>query len=298
MNSPVEDRPRGRLVSLWDIMKPFNASAFLSAKGFLRNYQAFETMSKLTFIGISKDMTPKTVIDKRHRRIYSDAWSSMRRMVEELDLDASLASLDRMLKCLANKKTTFGDYWELAREFEGRLSDQMEARMFLSLSVSEAAGYYNSTDGWEEVLQAYPESLGDVEEARKCFALSRYPATVFHSLQVVEHGVIRLGKLIGVTDHQPGWTATTARLAAVLKQDYRTLTDAEKAMRPALEQVHALVHALQQAWRNKVSHAGVKLAVLTSDFTPDVAEEILFASRAFMRRLATDASLNPPAPPS
>jgi hypothetical protein len=31
------------------------------------------------------------------------------------------------------------------------------------------------------------------------------------------------------------------------------------------------------------------LALLTSDFTPAIAEEILFATRAFMRRLATDA---------
>ncbi len=56
-----------------------------------------------------------------------------------------------------------------------------------------------------------------------------------------------------------------------------------------LEQVQGTIQALQFAWRNKVSHAHGKLTVMTGDFNPEVAEEILYASRAFMRRLATDA---------
>jgi hypothetical protein len=59
------------------------------------------------------------------------------------------------------------------------------------------------------------------------------------------------------------------------------------------EQVYGTIEALKNAWRNKVSHAQGKLTLLTGNFTPDIAEEILFATRAFMRRLATDC---PPAP--
>jgi hypothetical protein len=47
------------------------------------------------------------------------------------------------------------------------------------------------------------------------------------------------------------------------------------------------VEALKNAWRNKISHAHGKLIVMTGEeFHPDVAEEILTATRAFMRRLA------------
>jgi len=55
------------------------------------------------------------------------------------------------------------------------------------------------------------------------------------------------------------------------------------------EQLHGTITALKDAWHNKVSHAHGKLTLLTAYFSPDVAEEILFATRAFMRRLATDA---------
>jgi hypothetical protein len=52
--------------------------------------------------------------------------------------------------------------------------------------------------------------------------------------------------------------------------------------------MYGTVEALKTAWRNKISHVQGKLVLLTSDFTPEVAEEIVMASRAFMRRLATE----------
>jgi hypothetical protein len=48
------------------------------------------------------------------------------------------------------------------------------------------------------------------------------------------------------------------------------------------------VQAMKSAWRNKVNHVEGRLAVMKPEFTPDIAEEIMVASRAFMRRLATE----------
>jgi hypothetical protein len=46
------------------------------------------------------------------------------------------------------------------------------------------------------------------------------------------------------------------------------------------------VEALKNAWRNKISHvSGQRLLLVSSEFTPDTAEEIMTATRAFMRRL-------------
>lgn len=132
----------------------------------------------------------------------------------------------------------------------------------------------------------------DIEEAAKCFALSRYAATVFHSTQVVEAGLIELGKLIGVTDPLSGWTATTNCLQRIIKKGYDARTPFEQQNFAFLEQMHGTIEGLKNAWRNKISHAQGKLTLLTADFSPDVAEEILFATRAFMRRLATDAPVS------
>jgi hypothetical protein len=56
----------------------------------------------------------------------------------------------------------------------------------------------------------------------------------------------------------------------------------------ALEQINQAAQSMKMAWRNKVNHAAGCLTVMSSDFVPDVAEEIVLGTRGFMRRLATD----------
>jgi hypothetical protein len=71
-----------------------------------------------------------------------------------------------------------------------------------------------------------------------------------------------------------------------MKSEYNARTDFERDNYQFLEQVHATAEALQVAWRNKISHAQGRLVLVSKDFSPEIAEEILFATRAFMRRLA------------
>ena len=66
------------------------------------------------------------------------------------------------------------------------------------------------------------------------------------------------------------------------------LNDKHQKNFPFIEQMQGTVTALRNAWRNKISHAHGKLVLMTSEFAPDVAEEIIMATRAFMRRLATE----------
>ena len=72
----------------------------------------------------------------------------------------------------------------------------MKEKSFFSLTIGEAQYYSIPRKGWEDILEGFPDTLTDVEEACKCFALSRYPAAVFHSIQMVEAGLIELGKFI------------------------------------------------------------------------------------------------------
>jgi hypothetical protein len=153
--------------------------------------------------------------------------------------------------------------------------------------MREAEYYSKPWKNWEEILRRFPDTASDIEEASKCFALSRYGAAVFHSLQIIEIGLIELGTFIGVADPKSGWTAVANRLAKILSTKHHDRTEFEKQNFEFLEQVQGTVEALKNAWRNKVSHAQGKLVLLTKDFSPEIAEEILFATRAFMRRIAT-----------
>lgn len=188
-----------------------------------------------------------------------DKFDEVYRVTEELynyhQLSASRATTRQMRECLKISGSTYKVLYKLAGELEGRLADEMNERTFLSLSLEETEYFNNPSKGWEEIIAQFAGTIGDIEEARKCFALSRYAGTVFHTLHVVEIGVIELGKLIGVNDPLVGWSATNNALQKILKKGYQERTPFEQKNSPFLEQIQGTIQALQSPWRNKVSHA-------------------------------------------
>jgi hypothetical protein len=202
-----------------------------------------------------------------------------------LGMVASNASLERAIKILENNGDA-AELQSLCTELTGRLSDESAARTFFVLSVREGEFYNSARLGWEKAIGRFPAVLDDVEEAAKCFALSRYPAAVFHSVQIVEVALIDLGTFINVNDPHSGWTAVSSKLVQILKKNYGDLTEFERANRPFLEQIGGTVEALKSAWRNKISHVQGRLVLISKEFSPEIAEEILMTTRAFIRRLA------------
>ncbi len=159
---------------------------------------------------------------------------------------------------------------------------EMQLQFFVGVQPDRVEMYTDSRKGWEAVLLKFPSAIDDIEEMNKCFALCRYAAAVFHSLLVVEHGLVELGKLIGVTDPKEGWDASCKKL--------KSIVDAGRAQNTTginfefLDQINVCIQSMKLAWRNKVNHATGKPVVL-SGFPPHVAEDIIAASRTFMRRL-------------
>ena len=180
--------------------------------------------------------------------------------------------------------------WEalkpLSEEMGKRLVDETSDKLFFAMAPIESEFYCKPRRGWEVSIKRFPEIVDDVEEASKCFALSRYPAAVFHSVQIVEAGLIELGGFLKVKDPFSGWTAVSSALNQVTKKEHKRRTAFERQNFAFLEQVQGTVEGLKNAWRNKISHVGGRLVVMTKEFSPEVAEEILFATRAFLRRLA------------
>ena len=85
--------------------------------------------------------------------------------------------------------------------------------------------------------------------------LSRYAAAVFHSVQVVEVGLIELGEFIGVDAPHSGWTAVSTALDKIIAKKHRDRTEFERNNFKFLEQMQGTVAGLKNAWRNKISHA-------------------------------------------
>lgn len=267
-----------RLLSLAEIVKPFHPAIFVKLADVLR-LQGFVVPSRIEGDPESKKQ------EEDFRIVHTAIYIGLEANCLEAGLKASAASA-RKLKEAAKISTGTGDDPRLINELLGRLVDEMMETTFFSVSDSEAEYFREPRKGWGEIIDRFPGTVSDIEESRKCFALSRYAAAVFHALQVVEIGLIELGKFIGVADPKSGWSAVAKELKRIVSKNYDDRTDFEKQHFDFLEQMQGTVEALKNAWRNKVSHAQGKLTLLTADFSPDVAEEILYAARAFMRRLA------------
>jgi hypothetical protein len=165
---------------------------------------------------------------------------------------------------------------------------ELQTKLFFSLPSNRKKWFESPTRDWEKVIERFPDTVSEIEEMGRCFALSRYGAAVFHSLLVVESGLIALGKLIGVTNPKLGWDATTKKLSELVQGGHAKFPAALTVDFSTCEQINQSVQTMKHAWRNKVNHVAGKLFVMRSDFAPDVAEEIIFATRGFMRRLASD----------
>ncbi len=270
-----------------DFMKPFHITNFLITAT-LGGMAAVQEEINKRFP--ARDPVSNDVFDADVHATNDWFFTALEESCIELELLASLATVKKIKNALVKPNSSHTVLRPLQIELQERLTDEMGGKSVWALSVREAELYSFPRKGWEEIVERFPDALTDVE----CFACSRYAAVVFHSVQVVEVGLIELGKFIGVTDPLSGWTATTNRIQQIIKKGHDARTPFERQHFPFLEQMYGTIEGLKNAWRNKISHAQGKLTLLTSDFSPDVAEEILFATRAFMRRLATDTPLAEP----
>lgn len=125
--------------------------------------------------------------------------------IADLELTASLATVRKILTALSEPNCTYQQLGKLADELSDRLLDETMGRSFFALSIRETEYYNKWGNGWEAIIARFPDTIIDIEESSKSFAVSRYPGAVFHSLQVVESGLIELGTFIKVNDPKSGW---------------------------------------------------------------------------------------------
>lgn len=272
---------RGGLVSLLEMMRHFHVGEWLRLSAAV--YGIGHTASWQQLEGEDNPYGP--IFEHPNWPEKLKEWAET---CDELELRASAATLRKIMRLEPTADDFTGSITALFPELHGRLLDEMDNVMFLALEPSSSRRYEHPRDGWAEVIERFPEALSDIEESSKCFALGRYAASVYHSTQVVEFGAIALGKLVGVNDPKKGFTATTAALKKLIAKPHPEWDQALQGYYQAIKQIHERLLALEDSWRNKINHADGKLALLTADFTPEVADDIGHATRAFMLRLASE----------
>lgn len=209
------------------------------------------------------------------RAKWLDAYQELLEICEIYELAASAATLTKMVRVLAETGTTYGSFFKLGGELDGRLKDELKARYCLLLTTKEAARFENPLSGWGTVIGKFSNLTEDISEANCCMALARYTAAVFHLMRIMEVGTQEFGTRIGVAlAGQKVWQVILQEAdKAIRGMDQR----AEQTKRYAAISAH--LYNVKLAWRNEVMHP-------KATYTGEEAEHLLSGVSRFMADLA------------
>jgi hypothetical protein len=180
-----------------------------------------------------------------------------------------------------------GEMRDDLRELRRRFEDDFKTTFFLQLTAKQSEQFQEPMKDWDFIYSHFSKVRFNVEECMKCFALERYGASVFHILQVAEYGVIKVAELLQVSGDKPGW-GCLKRLQELIKEPFQKRTPLAQTNSKLLENVVPLAIVIKDSWRHKLDHVDNQIIWVDSDFSPIVAEEIISAVRAFMRKLASE----------
>ena len=211
----------------------------------------------------------------------------LREECERINLEMTLSLLDEFIPMFENDNGSGHlGFDNNIRHICDDLQRELSLRLFISIRSEHRKRFDYPFAGWEDLIARFGGISRDVEEVNKCFALCRYTASMYHAMQIAEHGAIELGECIGVTDHRKGWGPTEKRLRELIKAGHDKLPPELAGRFDFLEQMHREIDSMVMAWRHKLDHAANHLAIIpNTDFTPDIAEHIISAVRVFMIRL-------------
>jgi hypothetical protein len=264
----------GKLWSLWDFMKRFEAGLFVALS---RTLESWTWRARLEESG---------VLDENDKSAADSIFADFENDCIELELGNCLFSAKRLRAAFAHPETTIGSLLPIIEELHGRLADTLREKTVLSMGEKEAALYRDPWAGWVPILEQFPNAMSDVEEASKCLAFDRHTACVFHLMRVVEVGIRSVARCLNIPDPVKPAERNWGIILKTIKEEMERRSTASPIGWPNLadaaffDQCYSSLDAVKNAWRNPTIH-------IENKYTGEEAEDILGAVRGFMRRLVS-----------
>jgi hypothetical protein len=268
-------------IPLWEIiMKRFYAELFVS----MATYSGRAAMYLLQMDGRELDET----IDYNYPAVKELAEKFKGYKQEFLDLDMPMTShtASKFVDVLTNNKSTYSDYIELVEELENRLHDELKIRVFYSIERNKEPFLSDEALFGENVLKAFPSAAFDIQESAKCLAFERWTSAVFHLSRISEIALVSIGERVGFQSHKPGFGEVLKYMDNQLekaRKDYNNASPLFKGDVEFLSSVTAQMHAVNQAWRQRVAH-------LDKKYTEEEAMRIWHSTKGLMEQVAEKLS--------
>ncbi|MBI4302773.1 MAG: hypothetical protein HY665_00325 [Chloroflexi bacterium] len=277
-----------KYTTLWEIlMKDFDAKKFTFMTTLLG--QLIGLSSGLSTTEFNEGKINDKSNDKQWYKDILSFFQSDEKILTRLNLSMSAVTLSRITQALSDSNSTHQDLHELYKELRNRLEDELKLHKFFFLEPDKEVFLSGKDLFGVSVTSAFPSAAVDIEEAGKCIAFERWTASVFHMSRVAEIAMVTIGKRVGYQSHKEGFGEVLNYMDGQLekaRKEPKVALPLFKDDIAFLSAVTAQMHAVNQAWRQRVAHLDTK-------YTEEEALRIWDATKGLIQQLATKLNENP-----
>src|SRR5437870_1879542 len=131
-------------------------------------------------------------------KILDGSLAEIKNLCEELNLRSALEHIKRFEAEKPYRDDRFQSLANLIREARQRVEDDLKNVQFLFVPASKVE-YYDEPIFGEAVEKRFYRAIDDIRAAGNCFALGQWTGVVYHCMAVIQEGLTRLAKHLGIT---------------------------------------------------------------------------------------------------
>jgi hypothetical protein len=202
-----------------------------------------------------------------------------------LEMTASMA--EKIVNQLRDGKLNHGQFGDRLDLLQDLIESEMKQHRFVYITPKNAK-FFPSTAGeslfGEAVAKNFPSAAYEIEQSSVCLGLGLSTASVFHSMRILEIGLVVLGKEFSIALNGTSWGLMLDQIELAIKgihnnQQWTTTKPDWKDLEIFYSQAATHFVILNNAWRNITMHT-------TQKYTEDEAERIFVSVRSFMQKLS------------
>ena len=212
----------------------------------------------------------------------------------EIELEGSIELAERLANDVRIGAAAPLVFWPQLQSLRRLIVDQIQLRRFIYIQQDKARLIIGISAHWQAVWDKFPSVRVDSESAVECYALGQNTASVFHSMLVLETGLLSLSASIGITKPSKNWGGVIGQIETEIakrRQLAQALPKGSKPPSPKTAKRHADLIAFyssaakefvyfKDAWRNHVAHG-------RAHYDQFEAARVLVHVREFMAHLCT-----------
>lgn len=190
----------------------------------------------------------------------------VRTQCEKIGLRYSIKEIDRIASEITSPTLTNRQLQVAMTSILNRIRDELEGTLFVWVAP-ECAGYFeypSDTDKFDSDQKAlagfirdrFQKAVNEIDEARTCYAVGRWTASVFHLMRACEVGIKSVYKTLGIASPKlsDSWGQMLKPMDEQLQKKPADRSGAWAAEPLFFDHITNDIRAVKRAWRDTTMH--------------------------------------------